>query len=80
MDALSPGTMRLLRKIADQNGSTIEEVMAAAMEEFVVGRKERRSWKRRLSDFRNAKRTFADSRFIKNYGGVDLISDRLPFA
>jgi hypothetical protein len=39
MDALSPGTMRLLRKIADQNGSTIEEVMAAAMEEFVVGRK-----------------------------------------
>ena len=39
MDALSPGTMRLLRKIADQNGSTIEEVMAAAMEEFVVRRK-----------------------------------------
>ena len=39
MDALSPGTMRLLRKIGDQNGSTIEEVMAAAMEEFVVGRK-----------------------------------------
>jgi hypothetical protein len=31
MDALSPGTMRLLRKIADQNGSTIEEVMAAAI-------------------------------------------------
>ena len=39
MDALSPGTMRLLRKIADQNGSTIEEVMATAMEEFVVRRK-----------------------------------------
>jgi hypothetical protein len=39
VDALSPGTMRLLRKIAEQDGSTIEEVMAAAMEEFVVGRK-----------------------------------------
>jgi hypothetical protein len=39
MDALSPGTMRLLRKIADQNGSTIEEVMAAAIEEFGLGRK-----------------------------------------
>ena len=39
VEALSPGTMRLLRRIADQNGSTIEEVMAAAMEEFVVGRK-----------------------------------------
>ena len=34
MYALSPGTMRSLRKIADQNGSTIEEVMATAMEEF----------------------------------------------
>ena len=39
MDALSIGTMRFLRKIADQDGSTIEEVMAAAMEEFVVARK-----------------------------------------
>jgi hypothetical protein len=39
MDALSPGTMRLLRKIADQDGSTIEEVMAAAMEKFELGRK-----------------------------------------
>ena len=39
MYALSPGTMRSLRKIADQNGSTIEEVMATAMEEFVVRRK-----------------------------------------
>ena len=39
MYALSPGTMRSLRKIADQNGSTIEEVMATAMEEFEIGRK-----------------------------------------
>ena len=38
MDTLSPGTMRLLRKIADQDGSTIEEVMVTAMEEFVVWR------------------------------------------
>ena len=37
--ALSQGTMRLLRKIADQDGSTIEEVMAAAMEKFVSRRK-----------------------------------------
>ena len=39
VDALSPDTMRLLRKIADQDGSTIEEVMAAAMEKFEIGRK-----------------------------------------
>jgi hypothetical protein len=39
VDALSQGAMRLLRKTADQDGSTIEEVMAAAMEELVVGRK-----------------------------------------
>jgi len=39
VDALSLGTMRLLRKIADLDGSAIEEVMAAAMEEFVVARK-----------------------------------------
>jgi hypothetical protein len=39
VDALSLGTMRLLRTIADQDGSTIEEVMAAAMEKFVVARK-----------------------------------------
>ena len=39
VDALSPGTMRLLRKIADQDGWTIEEVMTAAMEEFVATRK-----------------------------------------
>jgi hypothetical protein len=39
VDALSQGTMRLLRKIADQDGWTIEEVMTAAMEEFVARRK-----------------------------------------
>ena len=39
VDALSQGTMRLLRKIADQNDSTIEEIMATAMEEFEIGRK-----------------------------------------
>ena len=39
MDALSPGTMRLLRKIADQDGSSIEEVMAAAIQKFELGRK-----------------------------------------
>jgi hypothetical protein len=39
VDALSQGTMRLLRKIADQDGWTIEEVMTAAMEEFVARHK-----------------------------------------
>ena len=39
VDALSQGMMKLLRKIADQDGWTIEEVMTAAMEEFVIGRK-----------------------------------------
>ena len=39
VDALSQGTMRLLRKIADQDDWTIEEVMTAAMEEFVARRK-----------------------------------------
>jgi len=39
VDALSQGTMRLLRKIADQDGWTIEEVVTAAMEEFVARRK-----------------------------------------
>lgn len=39
VDALSQGTMRLLRKIADQDGWTIEEVMTVAMEEFVAKHK-----------------------------------------
>jgi hypothetical protein len=39
VDTLSPGTMRLLRKIADQDGRTIEEIMTSAMEEFVMRRK-----------------------------------------
>jgi len=36
---LSQGTIRLLRKIADEDGWTMEEVITAAMEEFVAGRK-----------------------------------------
>jgi len=39
VDALSPGTRRLLRTIVDQDGSTIEEVMATAMKEFEIERK-----------------------------------------
>jgi len=39
VDALSQGTMRLLRKIADQGGRTIEEITTSAMQEFVVRRK-----------------------------------------
>jgi hypothetical protein len=39
MDAVSQRTMRLLRKIADQDGSTVQEVIAAAMKEFVYRRK-----------------------------------------
>jgi hypothetical protein len=39
VDTLSQGTMRLLRKIADQDGRTVEELMTTAMKEFVVRRK-----------------------------------------
>jgi hypothetical protein len=39
VDALSQGTMRLLRKIADQDGRTIEEIITHVVEEFVVRRK-----------------------------------------
>ena len=39
VDALSPGMIRLLRKIAQEDGWTIEEVMTAAMEEFVARHK-----------------------------------------
>jgi hypothetical protein len=39
VDALSQGTMRLLRKIADQDRRTIEEIITHAMEEFVAGHK-----------------------------------------
>ena len=51
MDALSPGTMRLLRKIADQDGWTIEEVMTAAMEEFVLGRKAEKELETKIIGF-----------------------------
>jgi len=49
--AISAGTMRLLRKIADQDGSTIEEVIAAAMEEFMVGRKAERELETKIIEF-----------------------------
>ena len=39
VDALSQGTIRLIRKIADEDGWTIEEVMTSAMEQFVATRK-----------------------------------------
>ena len=39
VDALSQGTMRLLKKIADHDCRTIEEIMAAAMGEFVLARR-----------------------------------------
>jgi hypothetical protein len=39
VDALSQGMIRLLRKIAQEDGWTIEEVITAAMQEFVVTRK-----------------------------------------
>jgi len=51
VDALSPGTMRLLRKIADQDGWTIEEVMTAAMEEFVLGRKAEKELETKIIGF-----------------------------
>jgi len=51
MDALSPGTMRLLRKIADQDGWTIEEVMTAAMEEFVARRKAEKELETKITCF-----------------------------
>ena len=39
VDALSPGTMRLLKKIADQDGWTIEEVMTITIGEVVAERR-----------------------------------------
>ena len=51
VDALSQGTMRLLRKIADQDGWTIEEVMTAAMEEFVARRKAEKELETKITCF-----------------------------
>jgi hypothetical protein len=48
VDALSQGTMRLLRKIAQEDGWTMEEVMTAAMEEFVVTRKAEEEFKTKI--------------------------------
>jgi hypothetical protein len=53
VDALSPGTMRLLRKIADQDGWTLEEVMTAAMEEFVARRKAEKELETKVIKFPN---------------------------
>lgn len=48
---LSQGTMRLLRKIADQDGSTIEEIITAAMEEFLVGREAEKEFETKIVRF-----------------------------
>ena len=56
VDALSQGTIRLLRKIAHEDGWTIEEVMTAAMEEFVATRRAERELKTKIIQFRNARR------------------------
>lgn len=52
--ALLQGTMRLLRKIADQDGRTIEEIMTAAMKEFVVGRKAEKELQTKIIRFPKA--------------------------
>jgi len=54
VDALSPRTMRLLRKIADQDGCTLEEVMTTAMKEFVVGRKAEKELQTKIIRFPKA--------------------------
>jgi hypothetical protein len=46
--------MRLLRKIADQDGRTIEEIMTAAMKEFVVGRKAEKELQTKIIRFPKA--------------------------
>ena len=51
MDGLCQGTMKLLRKIADQDGRTIEEVMTTAMEEFVVKREAEKEVKAKIIRF-----------------------------
>jgi len=51
VDALSQGTIRLLRRIAQEDGWTIEEVMTAAMEEFVVMRKAEEELKTKVIQF-----------------------------
>ena len=43
--------MRLLRKIADQDGSTIEEIITAAMEEFLVGREAEKEFETKIVRF-----------------------------
>ena len=56
VDALSQGTIRLLRKIADEDGWTFEEVITAAMEEFVATRKAEKELITKIIQFRNARR------------------------
>ena len=56
MDALSQGTIRLLRKIADEDGWTFEEVKTVAMEEFVAKRSAERELKTKIIQFKNARR------------------------
>jgi hypothetical protein len=51
VDALSQGMIRLLRRIAQEDGWTIEEVMTAAVEEFVVTRKAEEELKTKIIQF-----------------------------
>ena len=51
VDALSQGTIKLLRKIADEDGWTFEEVITAAMEEFVATRRAERELKTKIIQF-----------------------------
>jgi hypothetical protein len=70
--------MKLLRKIADQDGWTIQELMTSVMEEFEIGRRAENEVEK-IIRFPKAKCAFIESGLTKNYGGVDLIFDRLPF-
>jgi hypothetical protein len=51
VDALSQGTMRLLRKIADQDGWTIEEVMTMAAEYYAARRQTERELETKIIEF-----------------------------
>ena len=51
VDALSHGMIRLLRRIAQEDGWTIEEVMTAAREEFVITRKAEEELKTKIIQF-----------------------------
>jgi hypothetical protein len=69
VDALSQGTIRLLRKIAHEDGWTIEEVMTAAMEEFVATRKAEKELITKIIQFRNARRPASKARAAERKTG-----------